>query len=121
VDNFDNLVTIVKASFVNLLTIFPYQQIKPAVYSLNLYLNLLIMNNIKIATAQFENKSGDKQYNLSAIDELSLKASMEGAQAIAFHECSVTGYTFARHLTREQMLDIAEPFFATTSPPRPCP
>ena len=27
---------------------------------------------------------------------------------IAFHECSITGYTFARHLSKEQMLDLAE-------------
>lgn len=61
-----------------------------------------------ISTAQFENKSGDKVYNLSVIDKLSAKAAAEGAHAVAFHECSVTGYTFARHLSKEQMLDLAE-------------
>jgi predicted amidohydrolase len=66
------------------------------------------MKNIKIATAQFENRSGDKNYNLSVIEKLSQKASEEGADVIAFHECSVTGYTFARQFSKEQMLDIAE-------------
>ena len=66
------------------------------------------MNNLRISTAQFENKSGDKAYNLSVIEKLSKKASGEGSQVIAFHECSVTGYTFARHLSKEQMLDLAE-------------
>jgi 5-aminopentanamidase len=66
------------------------------------------MDKIKIATAQFENRSGDKAYNLSVIDDLSKKAARDGAQVIAFHECSITGYTFARHLSREQMLDLAE-------------
>jgi len=66
------------------------------------------MNNIKIATAQFEHRSGDKNYNLSVIDELSQKASLAGANVIAFHECSVTGYSFARRLSKEQMLSIAE-------------
>ena len=66
------------------------------------------MNKIKIATAQFENKSGDKSYNLSVIDKLSKKAADEGANAIAFHECSITGYSFARKLSKEQMLEIAE-------------
>ncbi len=66
------------------------------------------MENLKIATAQFENKSGDKIYNLSVIEKLSEKAAREGAQAIAFHECSITGYSFARHLSREQMLELAE-------------
>jgi predicted amidohydrolase len=66
------------------------------------------MQNIKIASAQFENKSADKEYNLSVIDRLSKKAAMEGADAIAFHECSITGYTFARNLSREQMLKLSE-------------
>lgn len=67
------------------------------------------MNNIKIATAQFENRSGDKEYNLCVIEQLSKKAAQDGAETIAFHECSITGYTFAHHLTKEQLLDIAEP------------
>jgi beta-ureidopropionase len=66
------------------------------------------MNNIKISSAQFEHKSGDKNYNLSIINSLSKKAKEQGADIIAFHECSVTGYTFARHLSKEQMLQLAE-------------
>ena len=66
------------------------------------------MDKIKISTAQFENKSGDKKYNLSVIEQLSEKASKEGSNVIAFHECSITGYTFARHLSKKQMLDLAE-------------
>lgn len=66
------------------------------------------MEKIKIATAQFEHKSGDKAYNLSVIDSLSQQAAAEGAQVIAFHECSITGYTFARHLSKAQLLQLAE-------------
>lgn len=66
------------------------------------------MNKLKIATAQFENRSGDKAYNLSVIEKLSQKAAAEGSSVIAFHECSITGYAFARHLSKEQMLDLAE-------------
>ena len=66
------------------------------------------MKNFKIATAQFENRSGDKAYNLSIIQRLSAKAAAQGADVIAFHECSITGYTFALHLSKQQMLDIAE-------------
>jgi predicted amidohydrolase len=66
------------------------------------------MKNIKIATAQFENKSGDKAYNLSIIRQLSAEAVAKGAQVIAFHECSVTGYSFARRLTRDGLAQIAE-------------
>jgi hypothetical protein len=58
------------------------------------------MNNLKISTAQLEHKSGDKAYNLSVIEKLMEKTSREGSHAIAFHECSITGYkSFAVILT----------------------
>lgn len=66
------------------------------------------MDPLKISTAQFEHRSGDKTYNLGVIDKLSQKAAGEGAHVIAFHECSITGYTFARHLSKKQMLELAE-------------
>jgi predicted amidohydrolase len=66
------------------------------------------MNNLKIATVQFEHKSGDKQYNLSVIESFAKSAAEQGADAVAFHECSITGYTFARKLSKQQMLDLAE-------------
>ncbi|MEJ2901615.1 nitrilase family protein [Pedobacter panaciterrae] len=66
------------------------------------------MKKIKIATAQFENKSGDKEYNLKMIEQLSEQAAKDGADVISFHECSITGYTFARNLSYEQMLVLSE-------------
>jgi predicted amidohydrolase len=66
------------------------------------------MDKIKISTAQFEHRNADKTYNLSVIERLSEEAAKEGSDVIAFHECSITGYTFARHLSKEQMLDLAE-------------
>ena len=66
------------------------------------------MQNIKVSTVQFENRSGDKEYNLSIIDRLSEKAASEGSKVVAFHECSITGYSFARNLSGEQMLEVAE-------------
>ena len=66
------------------------------------------MDNIKIATAQFEHRSGDKNYNLKIIKSLCANAVQQGASAVIFHECSITGYSFARHLSKEQLLDIAE-------------
>ena len=67
------------------------------------------MNKLNVTTAQFQNRSGDKAYNLSVIEHLTAKAAKEGSQVIAFHECSITGYTFARHLSKAQILKIAEP------------
>jgi 5-aminopentanamidase len=66
------------------------------------------MEQIKVTAAQFEHHCNDKAYNLSVIEELSAKAASDGSQVIAFHECSITGYTFARNLNKEQMLDLAE-------------
>ena len=39
---------------------------------------------------------------------MAAKAAGEGAKVIAFHECSITGYTFARNLSKTQMLELAE-------------
>src|SRR5512146_2743127 len=66
------------------------------------------MHRIKNATAQFEHKNGDKNFNLNKIESLCEKAARDGAVAVAFHECSITGYTFARRLSNEQMLELAE-------------
>jgi predicted amidohydrolase len=66
------------------------------------------MERIKISTAQFEHQSSDKAYNLSVIERLSRKAAAEGSRVIAFHECSITGYTFARKLSKDEMSGLAE-------------
>ncbi len=66
------------------------------------------MRDLRIATAQFEHRSGDKAYNLGVIEDLSRRASALGADVAAFHECSVTGYAYARKLSRERMLETAE-------------
>jgi len=66
------------------------------------------MKKIKISTAQFENKSGDKEYNISVIESLTKRSKEKGANVVAFHECSITGYTFARNLSKNEMLQLAE-------------
>ena len=66
------------------------------------------MDKLRVATAQFEHRSGDKAYNLSVIERLAERAAKDGADVISFHECSITGYTFARRLSKDQMLDLAE-------------
>ena len=67
------------------------------------------MEPLKIATVQFETRDNDKVYNLSIIREMCRKASVEGADVVAFHDCSVCGYTFAKDLSRKELLAIAEP------------
>ena len=66
------------------------------------------MEKLKISTAQFENKSEDKNYNLAVIEELTQKAAAVGSKVVAFHECSISGYTFAKRLSKQELLEVAE-------------
>ncbi len=66
------------------------------------------MADIKVASVQFENASGDKDSNLAAIRRLTKRASEDGCKVVACHECSITVYTFANRLSREELLAVAE-------------
>src|SRR5258706_129617 len=68
-----------------------------------------LMNDLRVAAAQFEARDRDKSFNLSRIRELSRKAVDQGAQIVSFHECSITGYTFLQTLSPQQLAEIAEP------------
>ncbi len=67
------------------------------------------MRDIRAATAQFEHRNGDKPYNLARIEDLTRRAVEKGAEIVSFHECSICGYTFLQHLTRDELAALAEP------------
>ncbi len=67
------------------------------------------MRDIRIGAAQFENRNGDKAYNLSAMKKLARKAVNNGAEVVSFHEVCIPAYTFTRNLSKEEMLALAEP------------
>lgn len=67
------------------------------------------MRDIRIAAAQFENRNGDKAYNLQRIRELSKQAVEQGAEIVSFHECSIPAYTFVQPFSMEELSDLAEP------------
>lgn len=67
------------------------------------------MRDIRIAAAQFEARDGDKAYNLQRIEALASLAVARGAEVVSFHECSITGYTFLQTLSREALVELAEP------------
>src|ERR1700760_281264 len=67
------------------------------------------MESLRVATVQFENKSGDKSFNIGVIRRLTAQAAESKCNIVAFHECSITGYTFAQRLTYEKLLNVAEP------------
>ena len=66
-------------------------------------------SQLRVAAAQFQHTDGDKRANLDAIRRLTRAAAERGAQAVCFHECCVTGYTFLRRLDRNGMKALAEP------------
>jgi predicted amidohydrolase len=66
------------------------------------------MADIQIASIQFENASQDKDFNLATIRRLTAQAAQRGCRVVAFHECSVTGYTFASRLSKDELLQVAE-------------
>lgn len=67
------------------------------------------MRDIRFAAAQFEHRDGDKPYNLGRIRDLTRRAAGQGAEAVCFHECSVTAYTFLQTLSRDELDALAEP------------
>ena len=66
------------------------------------------MKDLPIATVQFENKSGDKAYNLATIEKLCAKAAADGAKVVSFHELCITGYTFLRKCSLDEIKALAE-------------
>ena len=66
------------------------------------------MRDIRIATAQFENRNADKSYNFSVMEKLTRQAADQGAEVVSFHEICIPAYTFVRDFSKEQLLDLAE-------------
>ncbi len=66
------------------------------------------MREIRVGTAQFEMRDGDKDYNLGVVEALTLRAAKQGAELVCFHECCVSGYTFLENLTPSEVAALAE-------------
>ena len=66
------------------------------------------MKTLKIVTAQFQPKDGDKTYNFSVIESLTKAAKAKGAEVISFHEMCITAYTFTKDLTKREITNLAE-------------
>jgi predicted amidohydrolase len=66
------------------------------------------MRDIRVAAVQFEHHNDDKAYNLERIRDLTRVAVERGAEAVSFHECSISAYTFLQHLDREQLAAVSE-------------
>ena len=69
------------------------------------------MKNIRVAAVQYEHAPSDKSANLEKIRQFVAQAARRKVEIISFPECCITGYWHLRHLTREQLADVAEPVF----------
>ncbi len=67
------------------------------------------MENIRVASVQFEYKPFDPDANLEIVRQFVEQASKQDVQIIAFPECCLSGYWNLRDLDRNQMLKLAEP------------
>lgn len=67
------------------------------------------MENLKVATVQFQHQPGDKAANLQIIQGFAKAASEQGAELVLFPECCISGYWHLRKLTRDQLMELAEP------------
>lgn len=67
------------------------------------------MREIRVATAQFENRDNDRDYNFAQIDKLTRRAVEQGAEIVSFHECCIPAYTWVQPLTLKKLQAVAEP------------
>ena len=67
------------------------------------------MRDIRIAAAQFENRDADREYNLGRIRDLTRRAVDQGAEIVSFHEVCIPAYTWVQPLSKERLLEVAEP------------
>ena len=63
---------------------------------------------MNIASVQFECATGDKESNIAIIRRLAAQAAAQSCNVVAFHECSISGYTFASTLSKSELFDVAE-------------
>ena len=67
------------------------------------------MRDIRIATAQFEHRDKDREYNLRRVRELTRRAVEQGAEIVSFHEGCLSGYSWIQPLGLDELRAAAEP------------
>ena len=67
------------------------------------------MRDVRVASVQFEHKSGDKSYNLDRVRYFVGEAAKAGVEIIVFPEMCLTGYWHVRKLSRDEVAALAEP------------
>jgi predicted amidohydrolase len=67
------------------------------------------MKDIRVASVQFEHAPNDKRANMCKIERFCEEAAARGVEIIIYPECCITGYWHLRKLSRQELLDLAEP------------
>jgi predicted amidohydrolase len=66
------------------------------------------MQDMRVATVQFQHVPGDKAANLEIVFDFVRKAAAEGVELVVFPECCISGYWHLRHLSRGELMELAE-------------
>ena len=69
------------------------------------------MRDIRVASVQFEHAPNDKAANAAKIRSFVQQAADANAEIVIFPECCITGYWHLRHLSRDALVELAEPVF----------
>lgn len=67
------------------------------------------MEDLRVASVQFQHRPGDKQYNLDRIEHFVQQAAQHDVGLINFPECCISGYWHLRLLDRRALAELAEP------------
>jgi len=67
------------------------------------------MKTIRVAAVQMESVEGDKEANLSKVEQFVERGAEDGVVLMAFPECCLTGYWHLRKKSREGLAALAEP------------
>ena len=68
----------------------------------------LTVQDIRIASVQFESQPLDKQANLAIVARFAAQAAEAGAHLVSTPECCISSYMPLAELSRQQLADIAE-------------
>ena len=66
------------------------------------------MNDLRVATVQFQHVASDKSANLEAVCRLTTEAARKGAELVVFPEMCITGYWHLRNLPQADLEVLAE-------------
>jgi len=67
------------------------------------------VRDVRVASVQMEHAAGDKAANLEKVRQFAAAAREQGCEVAIFPECCLTGYWFLRHLSRDELVSLAEP------------